>query len=247
MPPRSPVIFWLLIAATISVDLVTFSWMVSEPHPSFAAVAYDALIAGQLSLVCIWSALSPAKTFWTRMAPFMAVLLAALVMALFGTPAPALNWLAYYGFHVALLLAILWLVARTAFWRRRSGTLINWRYSLAQLLITMTVVAVLAAALRGSELFDRDGWINLVFILWSVILAVVSVICWSLSGHWLLRLTGVLGVALLFGIGLSVFDAPPLSPFVIGTHYLVQGIILSVWLGCWPILPIADASLSVAA
>ena len=247
MPQRSPVIFWLLLAATVAIDAVVFAWMVLEPYPKFAAVAYDALVVGQLSVICIWSALTLAKTFWVRVAPLVAALLASVAMGMFGVPPRATSWLAYYGLHTALLLAAMWLFARTSFWRGRSGNLAKWRYSLAHLLVAMTVVAVLAAAMRGSELFDREGWINLAFILWSVILAVVSVVCWSLSGHWLLRLAGVLGLALLFGVGLSVFEVLPVFPFIIGSHYLIQGIILSVWLGCGPILPVRHVTRPVAA
>src|SRR3990172_10768238 len=39
MPQRSPVIFWLLLAATVAIDAVVFAWMVLEPYPKFAAVA----------------------------------------------------------------------------------------------------------------------------------------------------------------------------------------------------------------
>ncbi len=78
MPQRSPVIFWLLLAATISVDAVAYYWVVSENSPN-SSIAIDALFTVQVSVVCIWSGLGNRRTVWTRIAPWLAALGASLV------------------------------------------------------------------------------------------------------------------------------------------------------------------------
>jgi hypothetical protein len=176
MPQRSPNIFWLLLAATLSVDYVAFFWMVSGGGPRFAQVAYDALVVGQLSIVCIWAGLRSAKIFWSRAAPWAAMLIAAVAVGLFATPQQWVG-LPYYGLHVALLLSALWVFERTNFWRRQSGASSEWRYSLVHLLIAMTIVAILLATMRESQLVGPgDRWVNLAFICGSVVLAMFSIV-----------------------------------------------------------------------
>lgn len=250
MPQRSAIIFWLLLAATLSVDAVVFSWMASEPYPDplYAVVTFDALILGQLSVVCIWSTITVTTNLWVRLAPIVAVVTAALLTATLVDEPVMLsssftNHLAYYGLHVALLVTSIWLLQRTEFWRRRSGASREWQYSIAHLLIAMTVVAVLAAAMRNSVFFSEDRWINIAFACSSVGLTVAVVSLWSLSWHWLLRLAGALGFAVLLGfafaLALVVASNDRLAPNV-GAHYLLQVIVLSIWLGCGPILPVAQ-------
>lgn len=245
MTQRSPVIFWLLLAATISVDAIALSWMASEPFPVpvFVTAACHALILSQLSVVCIWSSLSLKKSAWTRFVPGVGAVVATLVIAM-STNEPVIfqaaftTYLSYFGLHAALLVAALWLFERTAFWRRRSGIPRDWQYSLAHLLIVMTVVAILAVALRSSPYFGDDRWINIVFVCSSVALAVASVFLWSLTWHWLLRLAAVLGFAWWLGAVFIWTNNQGLHlSTILSTHYLLQAIVLCVWLGCGPVLP----------
>jgi len=245
MQRRSPVIVGLLLAATLSVDVAAYAGFVSEPHARVGMVTYvtlfDALIAGQLSVICIWSLLGGSKTFWARLLPWLAALLASLVIGAFGFP-PLRFGLPYYGLHVALLVTAWWLLERTAFWRRRSGTAAEWRYSLIHLLMVMTVVAVLATAASKSDWLVEDGAVNTAFVCGSVALAVVSVIAWSFSRshHVLVLLAAVLGFAMLLGAAFSVVEKS-FMPFYLGTHYLVQAIILSAWIGMGQILSVLHA------
>jgi hypothetical protein len=249
MNMRSPTILWLLLAATICVDAVAIVWVLSLPFALYATVACDALFSSQLSVICIWSALCLTKNFWTRIAPLLAVVIASLAIGLFGVP-PLTVGLPYYGLHAALLLAALWLFERTTLWRGRSGASTEWQYSLAHLLVAMTVVAVLVPAMRNSEAFyeDRFGvvWKDIAFICGSVALAVVSVISWSLTRHWLIRLAGVLGFAVLLGaaFSLGIESFMPLFPIIIGAGYLIQGVVISAWLGCGQIIPVSHATAS---
>ena len=49
MPQRSPVIFWRLVIATISVDVVAVSWCETEPSYDFNFVGFDALMLTQVT------------------------------------------------------------------------------------------------------------------------------------------------------------------------------------------------------
>src|SRR5258708_7301813 len=107
MPQRSPIVFWLLIAATLSVDSVLFYLLVSQPYPNLAAFPYDALIVGQLNVICIWSVLNRSRTMWTLLAPVLAVIVASIAIGLYKRP--SYTWgLARYGTHTALLWIALW-------------------------------------------------------------------------------------------------------------------------------------------
>jgi hypothetical protein len=251
MPQRSPIIFWLLLAATIALDAVVFYWVAEQPYPGpvHLLVTFHALILGQISVICIGSAVPVHPGVWRRIAPLPAALGAALVTARSIDKPVALsssipNHLAYFGIHTLLLLGCLWLLQRTSFWRRRTGAARTLQYSLAQLLLLMTAVAVLATTIRSSPFFAHERWINIVFLLSSVALALASVVLWSLPWHWLLRLAGVLGSAVLLDVvfllaaaSTSSEPAAPLLSLIIGSHYMIQGILLSAWLAWGPLLP----------
>jgi hypothetical protein len=254
MPQRSPLIFWLLLAATICIDAVSMLRPAVDPPGSmYGDVAFHALLFGQLSLVCIWSTLSDSRDTAIRLAPIAAAFLVALISAAFieirerfSVAFP--NHMAYAGLHAALIVGGLWLLQRTAYWRQRTGADRRWRYSISHLLILMTVVAVLAVVVRGSPVFDDDRWINIVFLGSSVALALGSVYLWSLAWHWFLCLAGVLGLALLLGFtfmlaaaGASTGLLSPAALAIIGSHYLIQAVVLSIWLALAPILPATRA------
>ena len=156
--------------------------------------------------------------------------------------------------YVALLLAALWLFERTEFWRRRTGLSRVWRYSVAQLLVTMTIIAVLVASIRYSpEVNDRLFWFVTV-LCGHVAVAIATVICWSSSRHALIKLAGTLGAALavVFAIGL-VFSLRNLHEFLevfkyfalsLAPYFLVQALVLSAWIGIGEILPPAKATIA---
>lgn len=257
MPHPSPIIFWLLLAATISIDAVAFSWAASEPDYSYGFVTFDALMLSQISVVCIWSGLSVAKSIWTRISPFLAVIVASLAWGMLGFEHFAgtiglQEWmertsaaLVHQGLHAAPLLAMLWLFKRTAYWKLKSDSSAEWQFSVADLLIVMTIVAVLGAGIRYTEVFGILDWTSVGFIGSSAILALASVFIWSLWWTPLfLRLCGVIGVAIFLAAALSFTEEPFTKVFsvVIGTHYLIQALVLCMWLGCGSILPLSRAS-----
>jgi hypothetical protein len=255
MQQRSPLIFWLLLAATASVDAVAAVWAAGGQYPvsEYATVVIHALVLGQLGVVCLVFAMSAKPTFLTRIAPWIAALVATLVIGLVIPPPADLrsvqvfsSYLGYYGLHCALLLAALWVLQRTKFWSRRTGEVRTWQFSLFHVLGLMTLVAVLTTLMRENLLFRGDKWLNVLFAGSFVTLAVASVIIWSSAWHWMLRLAGVLGIAIGFGaisgaimLGESRMlntDLATTFSVIFGTYYLVQALVLSVWLGCGGIL-----------
>jgi hypothetical protein len=253
MPQRSPVIFWLLVAATISVDAVVFSFAEAEPDP-YGFVAFEALMLSQISVACIWAGLRSEQSTWTRLSPLLAVVLATLVWGLFSET----NWIGkvgkewsvrmslsfvHQGLHAALLLAMLWLLKRSALWKRRGYSTAEWKFSIADLLVVTTVVAVLGAAMRFTKLWDNLdllGGADIVLMGGPAVLAMSSVLIWSLwRTHWVLRASGVMGVAI--GLVACVLVAERTFytgyPVVVSTHFLIQAVVLIVWLAWGPLLP----------
>jgi hypothetical protein len=229
------VIFWLLLAATLCVDAVAFSWISPAASRSsfYASVAFHALLLSQLSIVCIWSALSARTLIASQIAPLTAVIVATVVTT--GDPMMSQKfntYLAYYGFHAVFLLAALWVFKRTAYWRQRSNFACEWRYSIAHLLIAMTVVAVLAVAMRNSPFFadsEEPKWFTVASACGFVALSIAALFIWSLSLHWLIRVAGVFGFAIL--LATITCATTPFDPSATYAHNVIQGIVLSIWLG----------------
>jgi hypothetical protein len=243
MPRQSPVFLWLLLAATIGVDAVVFARMRSEPYPAlmYTSAAFYALITGQLSVICIWSALRGTTIVWTVILPLVSAVCAALLNATFSND-PAIFGekftlhAGYYGLHVAVLLSALWLLQRTAYWRRRSGSVHVWQFSLTHVLIVMTVVALLVAVSRHGPLFSENSGLFVVTMLLLVALPVAAVVIWSLSSHWILRLAAVLGFAVLSAAVIWLMTGIN-NAFFFGANSLIQCVVLSAWLAWAPILP----------
>ena len=244
MQDHSPIIFRLLLVATISVDVVVLSLAADEQYSTmgYLGVAVYSLLLGQLGIVCIWSALNPRPNVATQIAPWFAVLLASWVEAYRDMPT-FMARLGFFGLYGVLLMAALWLLQRTGFWRRNTGSARTWQFSLLHILTLMTIIAVLAAVMRRNPFFGEDSWSNLIYTFSYVALAVASVIFWSLSWHWFFRLASVLGVSALFGVGASVIFFMLIGRFYVGVfnllhvHYLIQAIVFSVWLGIGSVLP----------
>jgi hypothetical protein len=253
MPQRSPVLFWLLLAATLSVDALVWNWPDGTDRRNLWKLQ-DALTMGQLSAVCAWSALRIKKPAWVQMMPWLAAVAASIVTPVMVIVSSQLrDSLTYHGVYVALLLAALWLFERSSFWRQRTDLSSVWRYSVAQLLLTMTIVAVLLAGIQSSpEFHNRLFWLGPV-LCGHVAVTIAAVICWSSSRHALLSLAGTLGAALAVVVAVSlafiafswryhdaflevlaIFKSSALS---LGPYYLVQAFVLSIWIGIGEVLP----------
>src|SRR5262249_50429822 len=157
-----------------------------------------------------------------------------------------------YGLHAALLMAFIWFLKQTAFWKQRIKSTHSFRFSLAHLLAVMTVVAVLAGLTRNNMFLRGNAVENIAFVFSYAIFAAASTVVWSLSFHWVLRTAGVLFVAGIVGIvtsAIALRGQPPWLPnyrleFVklIVAYYLIQALVLSIWLAWGQILPLRSES-----
>jgi hypothetical protein len=244
-PHRS--IFWLLLAATVCIDAVAFSQTqrtasaASLPADIFIRVVCDALITSQMSIICIWAALAFRKVLWLPV--LVAALTAAFIAVVFRDSSQTLwdawrLYLSMYGLEAALLLAALWLLRGSSFWQRRTGVAGRWRFSLANLLVVMAIVAVLMSVLRTGPFADESKWLNIGFACSVVAMAGTTAVVWSFPWHWFLRFATTTGIALVLGVAVNLFSQFGSSAFpAFEAHYLVQAIMLSAWLGWGSILP----------
>ncbi len=254
MKQHSPLLFWLLLAATISVDAVVISWMLEAGPTSRASFLYDALVTGQLAVVCLWGAFA-ARRIWSA---WIVTLLAVGVAGMLTARVAELSFAEACGIHgifVALLGATLWVLKRTPAWRRLVGETnpVVWQYSLGHLLAAMTVVALLIGALRGSVLLTgaADSWRFIVLLtLGDIVLVAATVFVWlwaSWLPHWWPRLGAALAPALAVGlveIALAVsgslgtaFENPQeTDPLSIVAYTLLTSLLIFACLELAPIL-----------
>jgi hypothetical protein len=245
MPRRSPLIFWLLLAATLCTDAVVFSLITPEPsrHSVYASVAFHALLLSQLAVVCIWSAVSARTWAISKIAPVAAVFAATAATLLDRDPVMSndlITFLAYYGFHAAVLLGSLWTLQRTQFWRRLTSVSSEWRFSLAQLLLVMTLVAILASAMSRSPFFLEFKWHTIASACSFLVLSIASVLAWYFVENLLMRLSCIFGISILLGVVLKVTTDFSFTY----VHYLIQGIVLTVWLDSGQFLPVRSANIA---
>ena len=250
MSNRSPIILWLLLAASISVYAVVSWWVASQPFPTppHAVAMFDALTFCWLALITMGAMFRSTKSIASRLAPVVAALAAGLYVA--GVAAsPVSYWdqfrayLPVYGLYVAFLVAALWALRRTKFWQRRYGNASAWQISLAELLIVMTAVAVLTVAIRGSPFLGDSGWLVVAVLLAMVAVAVACAAFWSLAIHPVFRFAGTLAVAVGSGIALAIVTGfEPRFAEIIGGDLLVQAVVISIWLALGNLLPPINAA-----
>jgi hypothetical protein len=253
--------FWLLVVATLAVNAVAVRWLSLVGELSIAAYFYEALISGQLAIVCLWSMFSARRALWGWIGAVAAVLAAALT-TVYATQLSFVEACGVYGGYVTALAAALWVLKRTAFWRRLCGAgRTEWKYSMAILLAVMTLIAVLITSLRNSQLVSSASELWKFFAamtLGDVILAVATTIIWAWTRerqwlpHWWPRLGVVWGFAGILGViehvcavsGILGVDVAttlhrraPAAEFV--AYTLAMSLVIFVWLELAPIVPVA--------
>jgi hypothetical protein len=241
MPERSPVIFWLLLGATLCVNGLVFIYMgqSSRRHE----IASFAILSSQVSLVCIWFALRSVSWIWSATFVIAAVVAAATVFR--GTED---FWIvsAYFGLQAVVALTFLWFFKRTTFWARRSGNRVKFEFSIAHLLLATTAVAILVTVLKASGLFEFDAMRIIALLMGNILATVASATIWSLSWHWFFRLAATYAAAILLGIAYHVTGDLFLSEFGM-INFLTQAAVFSAWLGLGGVLPMQNSAAEPAA
>jgi hypothetical protein len=233
MSQRSPINFWLLLAATACVNAVAYGWARSSSE--HGTIVWFGLLSGQLSAVCIWSSFRPRPNWRTRLFPVGAVFAASLAHAT--TRDIFLQVVPYFATFTAALLASLWVLRRSAYWQRRWNDHTKWQFSMAQLLLLSTIVCVLAAALRSVNLYEGELGLVTGLFASSVVLAILSTVIASTSAHWLLRLAGVAATAIVCS-AIFYWWVDGFMFMFVQYQLLAQTIVLAAWLEWGHILPI---------
>jgi hypothetical protein len=228
--PRRGSMFWLLLAATLSLDATAMIWVAVDNDRATAATLYEALCVSQISLLCVWSMLGADRRMW---APLIPIAAAALVVLAFGH-FDALRWTdaaAEKGVHVAGLMALLWILRRTPWWQRGCAPSARekWQFSLGKLLIVMTVVAVLIVFLRHAD-ETRAIW-NVILgpvVYGSILLPVIAVVVWRSMPRALLRLAATL----LAAAAIAAWPIFLAREYWLSTlaFFVIQALVLWLWL-----------------
>jgi hypothetical protein len=251
MPPRSPIIFWLLLAATLCVDVVAIGLIFGRPLTPDRATIFLALAYGQLSILSVRVVLAAGKTRVRWFVPFVVGAVAAYVLNS-GEPHATRedkfqNLLAFVGLmwiHVATVLLILWLLRPSklceSFTDRAEQR--RWQFSTMQLLVLTTSLAVLLVLLRhAGVLADHIGLVVSLSINNLALLLLVMLVVSKESLPGFIRLAWSLLFALLVA-ALCVWFAETLAreirPWVFS---IVQAITLWAWLEQMRCSPPTDA------
>jgi len=246
------IILWLLVAATAAVDAVAIAWLVEAGPLSRAAYLIDALMTGQLALVCIWAVFAARR----MLASLAAIGLAISVCTALDVWAAWMAARETFGIYVGLAaayVAILWIIKQTPGWQRVANrTHSGWQFSIGQVLVVMTVVALTLVLLRDTTIAaSEEEWKFLAALSISdVLIVVVAVLANVHFSEWWVRLTASCAAAIALGISLTYAQAAGwlgetmVAPFnqeiVPNTAYmLVIALLLVAWIELTPILPLA--------
>jgi hypothetical protein len=242
MPHRSPIIFWLLLAATLVLDVVAVCGLFETGLGGVNAIALFLSVAyGQLSLLCVWAVVErkSMKTRW--LVPIGAALVASFVMTLADTSdrgrldlETLLTITCIFLLHVGPLLVLFWFVIPTAWISPRAGLEGRRRqFSTFQLLILMTGVAIFLSALRATHRFEGE-WINIAtFCLANVILLIGMLTLLQMRWPVPLRIAACMSLAISISAIANWTKFALADQLNVWIFFIVQGVVLTAWLTMW--------------
>jgi len=252
---RSPVIFWLLLAATICVDAVaTIEVYWAELNEEPAAALFLALAFAQLGILCVWVVFVPKGIRFSWLAPLMLGIAVASVVALSASGPPASErWEGFLAFivltwtHVAIVLPILWLLkpTRVGVAYANLGAKARWQFSMMHLLTVMTCLSILCVLLRQSEWAARDIVVLVTLPIANVSLLLFVIVAVQSGRHWLLRLAISLAGALVISAVCEWSNAEIADGMNFFAFNLIQAIVIWPWLE--QMRPTPAAELAIAA
>jgi hypothetical protein len=243
MTARSPIIYWLLLAATLAVSAVTVSgicaFKASSKVPGAASSAlYGAWMLGILTIASIWAVFSPRRRWWTNLVwLFAAVAVVALVVA-WAADFGRSDIMAYCGSYVTALTLLLWAVKNSWLWPDRAQHLTHrWQFSVGHMLVLMTIVALLITSVRDSELVrnEQSRELLLVGVVTNVLLALGLVLIWAQPWHPVVRLAAMLALGGLVG-WCAERATSPASTYAVPSS-LIEVLFVFAWLEFGGIIP----------
>jgi hypothetical protein len=250
MPKRSPVIFWLLLAATICVDLAAIVWIDHQPDRIRSASIYFGLVFGQLSALTVWAILRPTKVGVRWFTPFIAATAFATIWpTMLQGPHPdgaVYVFLGLLSLHVVGAMLAVWLIRPTRLLIRWTNADPSrcWQFGIGHLLALMTGLAVLLVILgRAVPLLDEARNTSTLLIA-NIVLLLAALASVEKFRFVLFSLAASLGAAIAIAAVcdfLKIAFASELSLFLLG---LIQAFVLWCW--CVALIPPRDSSSVVA-
>jgi hypothetical protein len=239
MPPHSPILFWLLLPATLAVDAVAVMFLWDTKASDLAYTLYWALTFGQLSVICVRIVLWRAKVGMTWLIAFLAGLPFALVLALISywqdLVPPDEVLVAVMGLiwtHVAAVLVTLWMLKPTRLSTRIANVAAQppWQFAVRHLLIVTTCLALLAFMLSHNDpLHDAIADVASIVIA-NVALLIGVVIALRLGSPLPLRLALTLAIAIGIAIVSNRIGAAFATDMNLYALFVVQAIVIWAWL-----------------
>jgi hypothetical protein len=236
MPRTSPIIFWLLLAATLCVNAVSIYWIFDEGISAASATLYVALAFAELSALAVWAVLLH-RVFGARwLAPFFAGLAVGwIVMYAQPTDEPRREILFIYTgllwTHTIFVISMLWLLKPTRLLQGfANNSNLRWQFGVGHLLLAMTALALFLIVVQQADaLIDEVADVITMCVANAVLLLAVLLAAQRIS-HWPFRLTLSLGAALAIA-GVCSFTgiafAIDLNSYAFN---LVQALMLWAWI-----------------
>jgi hypothetical protein len=246
MTQRSPIIAWLLLAATVAVFAVSVSWLATAGSDASAnslvtwgvhigntlqaLVLYDAIATACVSIVVIWAAFESRWRLGRWLAIVDTVAIAAAPPAAFEI-LPATSTAGYFGGQALLVALTLWIVRQFERFQRSEGSqpTDRWKFSMFDLLALTTGVAVVLGLLNRGDVL-HSGWMKVFApsIACNAALAVAAVLLKAYQRAFLNRVVILTSVALVLGIALSFAPNRQAGDEMAGN--LIQVILLIAWI-----------------
>jgi hypothetical protein len=232
MPRHPPIAFWLLFVTMVLLDLAILG---SASVADRNTTAFYGMVFGQLSAVCVWCVFSLRRLALRWFVTGLAVVAAAwATLANEHYQMPIADALGLNAFLAATMLLALWLYKLVLTLRqpRRAAAA---QFSMKDLFVLTTSVALVAALLRGSQFMQELPLFVMFVVLTNVVVAVACLVFWSRAWHALPRLGATLAVAVASGWCLT-YLRPHLSG-ELEVMMTLHAIILFSWLELGDIVP----------
>jgi hypothetical protein len=233
MSRRSPIIYWLLLAATISVDAVATAWIFDNEFDPMTL--YIALAFGQLSSLCAWAVLLHTRVGLRWPVPFVAGFPIAFVMSWARSQYEVDTLFSFTGLmwvHVAIILSLLWLLRPTRIFADLSGRSNQrpWQFAVRHLLVLMTCLAILIVVLQRGEVLVDATVAVVSLMIGNAILLIAIIAATQARWPWPLRLAASLGAAIIIA-GICEWTqaafADEISSFAFN---IIQAIVIWSWI-----------------
>lgn len=243
MPKRSPIIFWLLLAATLCVDAVVVVW-VMESGADAAEILGWSLAFSQLGITCVWAIVCQPRVGWKWLVPI------GLALAVAGTAVfierritilssagireivetTSVLWL-----YVLITIGVLWLLKPTRVFKsyQATSTAPPWQFGLRHLILLMTLTPILLiAASVGGDYGDTLLDPYLLFCLGlSSLLLISAILVVQRPWHWVLKAGALSSCALAISVT-SIIPNPFSNELMLVTipFHLILALVYWPWL-----------------